>query len=41
MITTRLCELFGIAHPILNAPMAGGGDGRPGRGGLGGRGLWA
>ena len=23
MITTRLCEVFGIAHPIINAPMAG------------------
>lgn len=23
MLHTRLCDLFGIAHPILNAPMAG------------------
>ncbi len=23
MIRTRLCELFGIEHPIINAPMAG------------------
>src|SRR4051794_1302509 len=23
MITTRLCQLFGIDHPIINAPMAG------------------
>ena len=22
MIRTRLCELFGIEHPIINAPMA-------------------
>jgi len=24
MLRTRLCELFGIEHPILNAPMGGG-----------------
>src|SRR5437016_2384620 len=23
MLHTRLCDLLGIAHPILNAPMAG------------------
>ena len=23
-IHTRLCEVFGITHPILNAPMGGG-----------------
>jgi NAD(P)H-dependent flavin oxidoreductase YrpB (nitropropane dioxygenase family) len=23
MLHTRLCDLLGITHPILNAPMAG------------------